>query len=165
MLQEALLHRSPVLIFRCFEFLLDNLWSLFKHRNAAAAAAKPGSAPQPSDAAATAITTSPAQPSELKDKETADDEDEAAEQKDTTSKMATPTQPERPSLAPVTRSLSPLVKSILLDADCQRWLRGFVERGMMGIPQVEFEAITSVGGVQQGVAAAAGKGGKNCCLQ
>jgi hypothetical protein len=70
-----------------------------------------------------------------------------------------------PRLPPVTRALSPLVRGILLEADCLRWLRGFVERGMLGVPQVEFEVVTSAGPQSSGKVSGRPDGAKACCLQ
>jgi hypothetical protein len=188
MLRLGLMHRSPILVFRCFEFVLaDPSVVLLKRAVTTKSAKVVTSRKSPSRAAATPSTQPTTDDEQAKNEGEGegdnegedggggedDDEDEGEMEIDDTSRGNTTDEPgaAAPAEEPVTIQRSrwawrPKARRVLLgDPECRAMLRDFVLRGMADVPQLEF-----VGGDASAPPAGPGVGlhakdSKNCLLQ
>ena len=154
LLRDGALHRSPVLIFRCLEFLLENFWILLRRQLQPTATTTTDKTEATDTKAAADTKKSEEEKKKKKKKNETEEEGREDEQKKQGLLKEGPQREEDVEEEPklcfaMRRELTDVARKILYEPDYQRWLPGFVVRGMMGLPQVEFEAVTSVGGAER----------------
>jgi hypothetical protein len=179
MLRLGLMHRSPVLVFRCFELVLsDPSVVLFKRASSSTKSAKVVTRKKSPSQAAAAPTQPTTDDEQAKKSEGEDgDEDESEIEIGGTSLGNTADEPrgaaapaEEPAMIQQTRWVwRPKARQMLLgESECRSMLRDFVLRGMADVPQLEF--VASGGGDASASPAGPGVGlhakdSKHCLLQ